>query len=413
LHDAPPSPEVSSSGQKGFGLSPKTKTKTFQYIDVSDRKLGGSSKKPHVINKLNRHITIGQIDIDNDGVIGREELETFVAFYNSFVDDFQMQKRLLYFLCLAVIVSWAIIVGVLIPLNFLAVELSNDDNYQVVDGSGNALAIRQSVGVASSFACTHDYLSQLQYLFITDLHKEQVLSVQVLPRNAEDPNQSPFTEIAVVTTATGTYTIPCTTTAKRHDGSGDDNNKAAVKWNTSPNCGNGHVDSDEECDDDGDKCDANCLCSLGNTPFHGKCKTLCGNRVIDVTEHCDHDDDGCDNDHCRCKKGYTPIIVPITTTNGTNSTNNGTGGGIGTTYAGCTPINPCTFTNPPCGAFQDCAWDGHTGNGGVTCTCQAGFQSTTTHRGDIFCIDVDECAPSPPVCAPLNCGNLPGTYYCH
>jgi len=388
----PSSPEVSSSGQKGFGLSPKTKTKTFQYIDVSDRKLNASSKKPRVINKLNRHITIGQIDIDNDGIIGREELETFVAFYNSFVDDFQIQKRLLYFLCLAVIVSWMIIIGVLIPLNFLAVELNNDASYQVIDSSGNALAIRQSVGTASTFSCTHDYLAQLQYIFITDLHKEQVLSVQIVPRNQDDPTSSPFSEVALITSATGTYTIPCTSTKKRDDDK--DHNNAAAKWRTSPNCGNHHVDSDEECDSS-DNCDDNCLCHWGFKPRKGQCNTLCGNGVIDGPEQCDSSA-GCDDD-CRCEDGYTPIPNP---------SNNGT------QWEGCAPVNPCN-NNPPCGAFQTCSWDGHTGNGGTTCTCDTGFTQSKTHRGDIFCSDINECSFSPPPCPhPHLCVNIPGTFFC-
>jgi len=371
---------------------------------VSDRKLNA---KPKGINKLNRHITIGQIDIDNDGIIGREELETFVAFYNSFVDDFQMQKRLLYFLCLAVLVSWAIIIGVLIPLNFLAVELNNNDSYQVVDSNGNALGIRQSVGVASTFSCTHDYLAQLQYLFITDLHKEQVLSVEVVPRDAEDPTQSPFSELALVTTATGVYQIPCTTTKKRDHGDDNNHNCAGVRWNTSPNCGNRHVDKDEECDAS-DNCDENCLCGRGHTPKHGNCVSLCGNGKIDGREDCDGST-GCDHS-CNCKFGYTPLY----NTTGFNGTII-SAATVSTISTGCVPVSPCSFKGDdyPCGLFQSCHWDGVTANAGVTCTCAAGYTGVTTHFGFVFCVDVDECSFGTNPCPnPKRCFNIPGTYYC-
>jgi len=313
-----------------------------------------------------------------------------------------------------VMVSWMIIIGVLIPLNFLAVELNNNNNYEVVDSNGNALAMRQSVGVASTFTCTHDYIAQLQYIFITDLHKEQVLSVQIIPRNAEDPTASPFTEIAMLNTASGIYQIPCTTTtptsAKRDDHKDDDNkNHGAVKWHTSKHCGDGHLDDDEECDH-ADHCEDNCLCVLGHTPDHGnRCKSLCGNNVIDLPEECDGDD-GCE-EHCKCGKGFTAITTasaPIVTGNGTNSTHNGTG------TRGCAPINPCTFHDSPCEDHQTCAWDGVTGNGGVTCTCLSGFTALKTRRGDLFCLDVDECSSGTNPCSPpQNCHNIPGTYYCH
>jgi len=314
---------------------------------------------------------------------------------------------LLYFLCLAVIVSWAIIVGVLIPLNFLAVELNNDQNYQVIDSDGNALAIRQSVGVASTFECSHDYLAQLQYLFITDLHKEQVLSVQVVPRTTQTPNQSPFTEVAMVTTATGTYTIPCTTTTKKRNGFGFDLNNAAVKWITSPHCGNHIVDSDEECDGS-PFCDDNCLCTWDHTPFHGGCVSLCGNKIIDATEHCDSEY-GCEDD-CLCGFGFDPIV--IATNNGTLPNSTSTGTGTGTTYGGCKPLNPCVFNNP-CGLFQTCTWNGVTANGGTTCTCSPGFEQVRTNRGFPYCVDIDECSFTPIPCSPKSCINLQGDFFCH
>jgi len=323
---------------------------------------------------LNRHITIGQIDIDNDGVIGREELEVFVTFYNSFVDDFVLLKRLLWFLCLAVFLCMCIIVAVLIPLNFLATEVNNNGDHQVTDRNGTPLAILQGYTTASSFDCSHTALISLQYLFISDQHKESVLGVEVIPRDGVDPTTSAFTDLAVVTTVKGDYLIPCAPESRVSKRDDDKKKDKAANWRAYiPTCGNAKIDDQEECDEDtqdedsGDHiCDRKvCYCKEGYYLFKDrKCKPLCGNGKVDQKEQCDGTE-GCKK--CVCKEGWEPYLAADLNINGTFSPTN---------TSLCRRHNYCNDPNYCDDPKMTCSWDGKK----ATCSCDSSIMKTVTYQ---------------------------------
>jgi len=294
------------------------------------------------------------------------------------------------------------------------VEINNDANYQVINKNGQPLSIRQSVGVSTQFYCTPSFIAQLQYLFISDVQKEAVLAVQVVPRGALDPTATPFTEVAIVTTINGNYTVPCSLPALRAKRDhGDDGHGTGAPYARS-DCGDGHRHSDEECEYDYDEgCDNNCLCHHpGWTPHrNGGCDKLCGDGVIDaVEEECDSTR-GCDDD-CLCDHGWQPIPNPL------NGTRNTSGNSNTTVYPweGCKPSNPCPTYN--CGANMVCQWDGVTPNVAV-CVCASGYQPVTACLGrwgqncKIICVDIDECGQSPGPCpSHLSCSNYDGGFTC-
>jgi len=309
----------------------------------------------------------------------------------------------LWFLCLAVIVSWAIIVGVLVPLNFLATEVNSNDQSEVINNAGDPLAIRQSVGIATDFECTIDFLTQLQFLFLTETRKEAVLAVELLPPII-DPITGATQNVASVQTITGVYAIPCVVESSKRNIHKKTINSAGQ---ISQNCGNGKVDPDEQCDKKfDDNCGWGCVCNPGWSKGFGgsgNCATLCGNGVVNAPEQCDSTT-GCDS-NCQCQDGYVPSdAVPVLNLNGTATSHN---------ITGCLATNPCE-RYPRDGA--QCSWDGvHVDDRGVSYRCLRGYALWRSGYEDqpSSCQDIDECAEDPVPCPPQSkCKNTIGSFLC-
>jgi len=314
--------------------------------------------------------------------------------------------------CLAVVFSWAIIVGVLIPLNFLAADVNANSNYEVIDKSGNPLAIRPSIMMASAFSCSNDSIAQLQYLFISATQKELVLSVQVIGRAVDTSlGLTDVTELANITTVNGNYVVPCAPASKKRGGFSSLDKKECALAGFREKCGNGVIERDEECEFD---------------PILA---------IIEYFFDRDHDGDGCNKKQCICNPGYVPgprnkcrpvcpddyNFVPsignCTTNSSATSAYNGTTG----LNRCCVLQNPCDSN--PCPQYATCNWNGKTP--AYTCVCPPGFtDGVQWSRGGLSeaCIDIDECAElrlgtgsfpfSFKVQCSKKCTNTPGSCLC-
>ncbi len=77
-------------------------------------------------------------------------------------------------------------------------------------------------------------------------------------------------------------------------------------------CGNGRLDSGEQCEVIYSGCTSNCTCGAGYysaTPAAKDCLLKCGNGVIDDGESCEVGGNGC-SDTCQCQSDYTANIPP-------------------------------------------------------------------------------------------------------
>jgi len=291
-------------------------------------------------------------------------------------------------------------------LNFLASDVNSNEKYEVVDRTGTPLAIRQSVGIAQEFECTHEFLTLLQFIFITDLHKEAVLSVEVLDPTL-DPIYATSQNVAKVTTPSGDYYIPCYEPSKKRDHGKE---PGCTIGQISPRCGNGKVDSDEQCDKKYDgACDKTCLCKpgFGILPQHpNECKSLCGDGRVEFPEQCDSTV-GCGK-NCKCQKGFAPQKNIPMEVNGTITPTN---------ITGCVPVNPCPEKYDPLSTF--CIWDKISIDPkiGCACTCLPGFEQWRAggdaEDDDDSCEDINECEELPFACAlGERCMNTVGSYKC-
>jgi alpha-tubulin suppressor-like RCC1 family protein len=73
----------------------------------------------------------------------------------------------------------------------------------------------------------------------------------------------------------------------------------------------------------------------------------------------------------------------------------------------------CQSGAAKCDPHASCDWNGTTL--AVSCTCDSGFNDTSTGKPGTMCTDIDECAQTPSVCGTdpnIVCTNTPGSYTC-
>jgi hypothetical protein len=75
-------------------------------------------------------------------------------------------------------------------------------------------------------------------------------------------------------------------------------------------CGDGIIQSGEECEIGGLGCDEDCICNSGYVPTVPATKDciklpICGDGILDVGEQCEIDGNGC-SPNCICLPGFVP-----------------------------------------------------------------------------------------------------------
>jgi len=313
------------------------------------------------------------LDVNKDGTIDEDEVANFVRFYNTFVQDFILIKRFLYFMCLGTFIAWAVVIAVIIPLNVLANKVESSDTNEIVNNQGVPLSVRQSTS-STLFSCNPDFVLQLEWVYLSSTRKERILTIDL---------QATY---AVIETSSGTHTFSCPNSTKRATTNTKGNTCADVATNppcalenNTHCCGNGVLEDNEQCDG-GAGCSGFCLCTFPSTPIPGSvnCNT-CGDGVVNSNEQCDGGF-GC-NAECQCSLSY-PQDPPSTDCLACLTPDN------------CAVVGECTI-----------------GPASLCTQCTDGFLGSGTPSTEQYCVDANECL-SNPCDATQGCINLPGRYEC-
>ncbi|WP_158542602.1 Ig-like domain-containing protein [Lujinxingia litoralis] len=154
---------------------------------------------------------------------------------------------------------------------------------------------------------------------------------------------------------------------------------------TMPSCGDGVIDTCEECDG-GAGCTPICTVSM------------CGDGFVEPgVEQCDGE--AFAGGAASCPAGYTG--TPLCNNDPNNALADGTCT-VDAVPAGCVDVDECAETTGICGDASCVNTDG-----GYSCVCPAGYEFNGT-----TCVDVDECTETPGVCGAGTCSNTGGDYSC-